>query len=54
MTDLSPAQAELYFRNRRKHGFNAAIVSLVGAEANGGPSDDGGTFDGLNPFVDGT
>ena len=35
------------------HGFNAAIVSLVGAEANGGPSDDGATFDGLKPFVDG-
>ena len=33
MTDLSPAQAELYFRNRSDHGFNAAIVSLVGAEA---------------------
>lgn len=53
MTDLSPAQAELYFRNRRGHGFNAAIISLVGAEANGGPADDGTTFDGLAPFVDG-
>ena len=53
MTDLSPAQAELYLRNRHDHGFNAAIVSLVGAETNGGPSDDGTTFDGLEPFVDG-
>ena len=53
MTDLSPAQAELYFRNRREHGFNAAIISLLGAVANGGPSDDGTTFDGLAPFVDG-
>jgi hypothetical protein len=52
LTDLAPAQAELYFRNRRSHGFNAAIVSLLGAEANGGPSDDGSTFDGLKPFVD--
>jgi hypothetical protein len=53
MTDLSPAQAELYFRNRGEQGFNAAIVSLVGGEGNGGPSDNGGTFDGLIPFVDG-
>jgi uncharacterized protein DUF4038 len=53
MTDLSPSQAELYFRNRREHGFNAAIISLIGAVANGGPADDGTTFDGLAPFVDG-
>jgi hypothetical protein len=53
LVDLSPAQAELYLHNRRGHGFNAAIMSLVGAEANGGPSDDGATFDGLRPFVDG-
>jgi len=53
MTDLSPAQAELYFRTRGEQGFNAAITSLVGGEGNGGPSDNGGTFDGLIPFVDG-
>jgi hypothetical protein len=53
MTDLSPSQAELYFRNRQKHGFNAAIVSLIGAKANGAPADDGTTFDGLAPFLDG-
>lgn len=53
MTDLSPDQADLYFRNRREHGINAAIISLVGAVANGGPADDGSTFDGLLPFVDG-
>jgi hypothetical protein len=53
MTDLSPSQAELYFRNRQEHGFNAAIISLIGAVANGGPADDGTTFDGLGPFVDG-
>lgn len=53
LTDLSPAQAELYLRNRHDHGINAALVSLVGAEANGGPADDGSTFDGLRPFVDG-
>jgi hypothetical protein len=53
MTRLSPAQADLWFADREKQGFNAAIVSLVGARANGGPSDDGSTFDGLSPFVDG-
>ena len=53
MTRLSPPQARLWFTDREKHGFNAAIVSLIGAVANGGPSNDGGTFDGLRPFVDG-
>ena len=53
MTKLSPAQAELWFMNRQEHGFNAAIVSLIGSIANGGPSDDGSTFDGLSPFTDG-
>jgi hypothetical protein len=53
MTDLSPKQAQLWFDNREQHGFNAAIVSLIGSVANGGPHDDGRTFDGLEPFVDG-
>jgi len=53
MTRLSPQQAGLWFADRQNQGFNAAIVSLVGATKNGGPSDDGATFDGLPPFVDG-
>lgn len=53
MTDLSPAQVALYLANRERHGYNAAIVSLLGAEINGAPSDDGATFDGLRPFLDG-
>jgi len=53
MTRLSPQQARLWFADRQKQGFNAAIVSLIGASANGAPSDDGATFDGLLPFVDG-
>jgi hypothetical protein len=53
MTRWSPEQAELYFSNREVRGFNASIVSLVGAIANGAPSDDGATFDGVLPFVDG-
>lgn len=53
LTKLSPQQAELWFADRQRRGFNAAIVSLIGATGNGGPSDDGATFDGLVPFVDG-
>jgi hypothetical protein len=53
MTRLSPRQARLWFADRQRQGFNAAIVSLIGASANGAPSDDGATFDGLLPFVDG-
>lgn len=53
MTDLSPDQAELYFADRRENGFNASIVSLLGAVDNGAPSDDGATFDGVLPFDDG-
>jgi hypothetical protein len=53
LTRLSPAQARLWFDDRRRHGVNAAIVSLIGATDNGGPSDDGATDDGLRPFVDG-
>jgi Protein of unknown function (DUF4038)/Putative collagen-binding domain of a collagenase len=53
MTRLSPRQARLWFADRQQQGFNAAIISLVGAVANGAPSDDGATFDGLLPFVHG-
>jgi Protein of unknown function (DUF4038)/Putative collagen-binding domain of a collagenase len=53
MTRWSPEQAERYFSNREMNGFNASILSLVGAIDNGGPSDDGATFDGVLPFVAG-
>ncbi len=53
LTKLSPPQAEQWFANRQRNGYNAAIVSLIGATGNGGPSDDGATYDGLTPFVDG-
>jgi len=52
LTDVAPDDAETYFRVRAEQGFNAAIVSLVGAEANGAPSDDGATYDGVLPFGD--
>jgi len=53
MTRLSPQQARRWFADRQRQGVNAAIVSLIGASANGAPSDDGATFDGLLPFADG-
>ena len=49
MTRMSPVQAELWFKNRQEHGFNAAIVSLIGSINNGGPSDDGSTFRWASP-----
>jgi Protein of unknown function (DUF4038)/Putative collagen-binding domain of a collagenase len=50
MTRWSPQQAERYFADREARGFNASIISLVGAQENGGPGDDGRTHDGLLPF----
>lgn len=53
MSDWSPDQADQYFADRESNGFNASIISAVGVPGNGGPNDDGATFDGLEPFVDG-
>jgi len=50
--DLSPAQVELWAANRESHGFNAAIVSLVGGPGNGAATN-GSTYDGILPFVGG-
>jgi hypothetical protein len=50
MVRWSPEQAELYFADREARGFNASTVSLIGASENGGPDDDGRTYDGLLPF----
>jgi hypothetical protein len=46
----SPDQAERYFADREARGFNASIISLIGASENGGPDDEGRTYDGLPPF----
>ncbi|MGF0117901.1 DUF4038 domain-containing protein [Promicromonospora sp. Marseille-Q5078] len=53
LVDLSPAEAETYLTTRSEQGFNALVVSLLGNPANGGPSADGATVDGLLPFTDG-
>jgi hypothetical protein len=53
ITRWSSEQAERYFADREAHGFNASIMSLVGAVDNGGPSADGASYDGIAPFVGG-
>lgn len=50
MVRWSPDQAERYFADREAKGFNASIISLIGARANGGPDDDGRTYDRIAPF----
>lgn len=52
-TDLSPAQWETWCSTRAEQGFNAAIVSAIGATDNGAPSDNGATYDGILPFIGG-
>ena len=52
LVDLSSDQTRQYLDVRSEQGVNAMIVSLLGAEANGGPSDDGATYDGVLPFED--
>ncbi len=51
LVDASAEQLDTYVSTRARQGFNATIVSLLGAGGNGGPSDDGATYDGLRPFV---
>ncbi|MEG3614431.1 DUF4038 domain-containing protein [Isoptericola haloaureus] len=53
LVDLLPDEAETYLTTRSEQGFNALVVSLLGNPANGGPSGDGSTVDGVLPFTDG-
>ncbi len=47
--DLSTAQVEQWAANRESHGFNSAIVSLIGGPGNGANTN-GSTYDGILPF----
>jgi hypothetical protein len=49
MVNVSEADAELFFKNRRSHGFNTVWINLICAKYTGG-RDDASTFDGLKPF----
>lgn len=49
MVNLSEKDAELFFANRRSHGFNAVWINLLCRQGTGGRAD-GSTYDGLLPF----
>src|SRR6516165_5442824 len=49
MVKLSEKDAELFFANRKSHGFNAVWINLLCRPGTGGPPD-GSTFDGVPPF----
>ncbi len=53
ISDLSAAQVEQWAADRQSYGFNAAIVSLIGAPQNGGQFKNGATYDGVVPFNNG-
>ena len=48
--NLSEADAELFFANRKSHGFNTVWINLLCAGGTGCNAD-GTTFDGIAPFV---
>src|SRR5215475_338783 len=48
--NLSEADAELFFANRKSHGFNTVLIDLICASYTGCRSD-GSTFDGIGPFT---
>lgn len=50
MVNISEADADLFFANRRGHGFNAAWINLLCATYTGGRADSS-TIDGLKPFT---
>jgi len=52
-TDLSSSEMDTYLQNRAGKGCNLALVSMIGAVANGGPADTGATYDGVLPFTGG-
>ncbi len=49
MVNVSEQDAELFFKNRRSHGFNAAWINLICAKYTGGRAD-ASTIGGLKPF----
>src|SRR5437763_352625 len=49
VVNLSEADAELYFANRKSHGFNTLWINLLCKPGTGGRKD-GSTYDGILPF----
>lgn len=52
-TKLSSSEMDTYLQNRASYGCNLALVSMIGAVANGAPADTGATYDGILPFTGG-
>lgn len=50
---LSSTEVDTYLANRVSYGFNTLIMSMCGNTVNGGPSDNGATYDGILPFTGG-
>jgi hypothetical protein len=50
MVNLTEADADMYFANRRGHGFNAVWINLLCRKGTGGRPD-GSTYDGVFPFT---
>ena len=53
LLNASRTRMDSYVATRRSQGFNTVLVSLLGNAANGGPANDGRTYDGKRPFVRG-
>jgi len=49
MVKVSTADAQMFFANRRSHGFNAVWINLLCRKGTGGRAD-GSTYDGIKPF----
>ncbi|HEY2987082.1 MAG TPA: LamG-like jellyroll fold domain-containing protein, partial [Candidatus Binatia bacterium] len=51
IANLSEADAELFFQNRKSHGFNTVWINLLCAGGFPACRHDGSTFDGIVPFT---
>src|SRR5262245_52488784 len=50
MVNISESDADMYFANRKSHGFNAVWINLLCRPGTGGRKD-GSTYDGILPFT---
>ncbi len=50
-TNISTADAEMFFADRQEHGFNADWVNLLTAGPDMGGRADASTYDGIRPFT---
>ncbi len=50
---LSASEVDTYLANRLTYGVNTLLLSMIGSTGNGGPNDNGATYDGVLPFTGG-